>query len=119
MNENAPEIEFLLKAVAEKFGGPVASSKDFESLSSKIEENKSGINATRISLKASSIDIGTNKFKTNFGAGTNSPISYFDDAGGSMTENAMGVYTDESVEDLKATAFNMENGRIGYQLVTR
>lgn len=79
---------------------------------SKIEENKSGINATRISLKASSIDIGTNKFKTNFGAGTNSPISYFDDAGGSMTENAMGVYTDESVEDLKATAFNMENGKV-------
>ena len=38
MNENTPEIDFLLKEVAAKFGGPVASSKDFEALSLKIEE---------------------------------------------------------------------------------
>lgn len=46
MNENTPEIEFLLKSVAEKFGGPVASTKDFESLSSKIEEDTGQIVST-------------------------------------------------------------------------
>ena len=46
MNENTPEIEFLLKSVAEKFGGPVASTKDFESLSSKIEEETGQIVST-------------------------------------------------------------------------
>ena len=38
MNEKTPEIEYLLGKVAEVFGGPVASSKDFESLSAKIDE---------------------------------------------------------------------------------
>ena len=46
MNENTPEIEFLLKEVAEKFGGPVASTKDFEALSSKIEEETGQIVST-------------------------------------------------------------------------
>ncbi|MCR5464968.1 MAG: hypothetical protein K6F06_10615 [Bacteroidales bacterium] len=46
MNENTPEIDFLLKAVAEKFGGSVSSTKDFESLSSKIEEETGQIVST-------------------------------------------------------------------------
>lgn len=46
MNENTPEIDFLLKSVAEKFGGSVSSTKDFESLSSKIEEETSQIVST-------------------------------------------------------------------------
>lgn len=46
MNENTPEIEFLLKEVAEKFGGPVASTKGFEALSSKIEEETGQIVST-------------------------------------------------------------------------
>ena len=46
MNENTPEIDFLLNEVAAKFGGPVASSKDFETLSSKIEEETSQIVST-------------------------------------------------------------------------
>ncbi len=75
----------------------------------KLTNDKSGINATRISLKASTIEIGNNNFKINASAGG---TNFFEDAGGSMTEDAMGSYTDESVEDLKATAFNTENGKV-------
>ena len=64
---------------------------------SKIQGGKSGINVSRFSLKA--------KVDPNSGA-------YFEGDAGSMTESAIGEYTDESVEDLKATAFNLVNGKI-------
>ncbi|MBR1926859.1 MAG: hypothetical protein IJ840_03780 [Bacteroidales bacterium] len=38
MNEKTLEIEYLLGKVAEVFGGPVATSKDFETLSARIDE---------------------------------------------------------------------------------
>ena len=38
MNKNTPEVDFLLRMVAQTFGGSVATSKDFESLSAMIEE---------------------------------------------------------------------------------
>ena len=37
--------------------------------------------------------------------------TYFDNQNGSMMENALGNYSDESIEDLKATVFNLENGK--------
>ena len=46
MNNNTPEIEFLLEKVAQAFGGAVATSKDFESLSAKIEEQTGQIVST-------------------------------------------------------------------------
>ena len=46
MNNNTPEIEFLLGEVAQAFGGAVATSKDFESLSAKIEEQTGQIVST-------------------------------------------------------------------------
>ena len=38
--------------------------------------------------------------------------SYFEDEAGSMTEGVFGTDNDESVEDIKATAFNMEGGKV-------
>ena len=38
--------------------------------------------------------------------------SYFEDEAGSMTEGTFGTDADESVEDIKAVAFNMENGKV-------
>ena len=38
--------------------------------------------------------------------------SYFEDEAGSMTEGVFGTDADESVEDIKAVAFNMENGKV-------
>ena len=35
----------------------------------------------------------------------------FDSMGSSMTESAVGEFTDESVEELKAVAYNLENGK--------
>ena len=64
------------------------------------QNGKSYINDSKFSLRSSSIEIGsTNQYFENNGAG-------------SFVENAMGNYTQESVEDLKATAFNLENGKV-------
>ena len=38
--------------------------------------------------------------------------SYFEGEAGSMTEGTFGTDADESVEDIKAVAFNMENGKV-------
>ena len=38
--------------------------------------------------------------------------SYFEDEAGSMTEGIFGTDADESVENIKAVAFNMENGKV-------
>ncbi len=38
--------------------------------------------------------------------------SYFEDEAGSMTEEVFGTDADESVEDIKATAFNLEGGKV-------
>lgn len=54
---------------------------------------------SKFSLMSSSIEMGS----TN---------SYFNNQNGSMMENALGNYSDESIEDLKATVFNLENGKI-------
>ena len=62
----------------------------------KIQQDKSGIKVSRFSLIT----------KTDATMG-----DYFESDAGSMTEDAIGNYTDESVEDLKATAFNLVNGK--------
>ena len=38
--------------------------------------------------------------------------SYFEDESGSMTEEVFGTDADENVEDIKATAFNLEGGKV-------
>jgi hypothetical protein len=48
-------------------------------------------------------------FANQLTAGPSSDLGY---DGGSMTSEAMGDYSDESVEDLKATAFNLKNGKV-------
>lgn len=49
-------------------------------------------------------------------AGGSSEVGY---DGGSMTSEAMGDYSDESVEDLKATAFNLKNGKMVKSLLKK
>ena len=48
-------------------------------------------------------------FANQLSSGGSSELGY---DGGSMTSEAMGDYSDESIEDLKATAFNLKNGKI-------
>ena len=48
-------------------------------------------------------------FANQLSTGGSSEVGY---DGGSMTSEAMGDYSDESVEDLKATAFNLKNGKM-------
>ena len=61
-------------------------------------QSSDAVGGSKFSLRSSSIDMGN----TN---------SYFDNQNGSMMENALGNYSDESIEDLKATVFNLENGK--------
>lgn len=65
----------------------------------KEKFGKSNIKGSKFALRTSAIEIGT----TN---------SYFDDATGSMMEDAAGNFNNESVEDVKAVAYNMENGKM-------
>lgn len=65
-----------------------------------LPEEKSGIHASKFALRTGSIEVGAF-----------SSASAFDEAGGSLMEDAAGTFTDESVEDLKATAFNLVNGK--------
>ena len=67
---------------------------------SKINPDKANIGGSKFSLLSSNIQIGGS-----------SSDSYFEGAGGSLMENSVGNYTNESVEDLKATAYNLENGK--------
>ena len=62
-------------------------------------QSADNIGGSKFSLRSSSIEMGS----TN---------SYFDGQNGSLMDNALGNYSDESVEDLKATAFNLENGKV-------
>lgn len=56
--------------------------------------------------------VGGSKFSLkSTTTGISSTNSYFDSQNGSLMEDALGNYSDESVEDLKATAFNLENGK--------
>ncbi|MBR1411031.1 MAG: DUF3857 domain-containing protein [Prevotella sp.] len=59
----------------------------------------SSIGGSKFSLRALSINMGTMS-------------TSFDGAGGSMTEDALGNYTDESIEDLKAVAYNQEGSKV-------
>ena len=54
---------------------------------------------SKFSLRSSAIEMGT--FSSNF-----------DGVGGSLIDDAVGNHTNEDVEDLKATAFNLENGKV-------
>lgn len=65
-------------------------------------------------LKNQSSDaVGGSKFSLkSTTTGISSTNSYFDSQNGSLLEDALGNYSDESVEDLKATAFNLENGKV-------
>lgn len=56
------------------------------------------VGGSKFSLRSSSIEIG-------------SANSYFENQNGSMMENALGNYSDESVEELKVTVYNLENGK--------
>ena len=42
----------------------------------------------------------------------NTSNSVFEEMGGSMMDNPVGEYTDETVEDIKATAFNLEGSKV-------
>lgn len=62
-------------------------------------DGKSNISGSKFSLRSSAIKSYA------------SPTSDFNGDDGSFTEDAFGNYTSESVEDLKATAFNLEYGK--------
>ncbi len=72
----------------------------------RLEKGKSGIKASRLSLKSQVLEFGQSKFKNNSATG-----DFYDSASGSMTDDIADVFTDESVENLKATAFNLVNGK--------
>ena len=64
------------------------------------QTGKSFIRASKFGLGASSIEIGaTNQYFEN-------------NHMGSLTESAIGEYANESVEDIKATAFNLVGGKV-------
>lgn len=65
-----------------------------------LNQDRAGVNASKLSLRAMYFSMGP----------VNS--SSFEGAGGSLTENIANTYTSESVEDLKATAYNMVNGKV-------
>jgi hypothetical protein len=63
---------------------------------------------------AGSDRVGVSKFSLKslqFSMG-NTSNSVFEEMGGSMMDNPVGEYTDETVEDIKATAFNLEGSKV-------
>lgn len=66
---------------------------------SKNASLASGSGASKFSLRSMSFSMG-------------SYSGSFDGMGGSMMEDALGNYTDEGVEDIKATAFNLEGSKV-------
>jgi len=65
-----------------------------------------------IKAKQGNANIGGSKFSlatNSFAMGT--MATDFDTMGNSMMESTIGDFTDESVEELKATAYNLENGK--------
>ena len=60
----------------------------------------------------SSDTVGGSKFSLRSTMMESSTVnSYFENQNSSFIENALGNYSDESIEDLKATVFNLENGK--------
>ena len=62
--------------------------------------NQSRVGGSKFSLKCAMFFMG----------GTTSQV--FEGAGGSMSDDALGSYTDESIEDLKAVAYNQEGSKV-------
>ena len=67
---------------------------------SKDVDSGNRVGGSKFSLKAGVFVMGS----------TTSQV--FEEAGGSLMDNAVGSYTDESVEDLKAVAFNQDGSKI-------
>ena len=67
---------------------------------SKDVDSGNRVGGSKFSLKAGVFVMGT------------ATSQVFEEAGGSLMDNAVGSYTDESVEDLKAVAFNQEGSKI-------
>ena len=65
-----------------------------------LDQEKAGPKASKLSLNAKHFSVGS----------ANS--SAFEQTGNSMTENALGTFTDEEVQYPKATAYNLENGKV-------
>ena len=68
-----------------------------------FNKNVTGANrldSSHMSLKGLMFDMGS------------ATSAVFNDAAGSMLDNSLGSYTDESIEDLKATAFNQEGSKV-------
>ncbi len=68
-----------------------------------FNKNVTGANrldSSHMSLKGLMFDMGS------------ATSAVFNDAAGSMLDNSVGSYTDESIEDLKATAFNQEGSKV-------
>ena len=61
-------------------------------------QSNPNIGVSKFSLASHTVDMGNVGFD-------------FDAMSGSMTENSAGTFTDESVEELKATAYNLVNGK--------
>ena len=65
-----------------------------------------------IMAKQTNANIGVSKFSLATNSSDMSNVAFdFDAMSGSMTENSGGTFTDESVEELKATAYNLVNGK--------
>lgn len=65
-----------------------------------LGKDRAGLKASKTSLRAMSFSMGSVNSST------------FEGAGGSLIDNFEGSYSNESVEDLKATAYNMVNGKL-------
>ena len=65
-----------------------------------LDQEKAGPKASKLSLSARHFTVGSTTSST------------FEQAGTSMTENAVGTFVEEDVQYLKATAYNMENGKV-------
>ena len=65
-----------------------------------------------IMAKQSNANIGVSKFSLASNSSDMSNVGFdFDAMSSSMTESSAGTFTDESVEELKATAYNLVNGK--------
>jgi hypothetical protein len=65
----------------------------------KLSQGNKNINRSKFSLKSNALNIGS-----TVGA-------YFEGSAGSMMEDALGNYTNEEVQDIKAVAYNLVNGK--------
>ena len=65
-----------------------------------FDQEKAGPKASKLSLNAKHFSVGS------------ATSSTFEQAGSSLTENAIGTFVEEDVLSPKATAYNLENGKI-------